>query len=72
MDDEVKQDQNCYLMSKCYALMKMLWGNVINFSIAAKFNNYIFTWLWSGNGIIEAQTPSIMEGWISQCVYVEQ
>lgn len=25
--------------------------------------------MWSGNGIIEAQTPRINEGWISQCVY---
>lgn len=30
------------------------------------------TWLWSGNGMIEAQTPNINEGWISQCVYVSE
>ncbi len=30
------------------------------------------TWLWSGKGMMEAQTPRIMAGWISQCVYVEQ
>lgn len=30
------------------------------------------TWLWSGKGIIDAHTPRIMDGWISQCVYVEQ
>lgn len=23
-------------------------------------------WLWSGKGIIEAQTPKISDGWISQ------
>mmetsp|Transcript_9535 Transcript_9535/g.24257 ORF Transcript_9535/g.24257 Transcript_9535/m.24257 type:complete len:261 (+) Transcript_9535:1108-1890(+) len=27
-------------------------------------------WLWSGKGTMEAQMPRIMEGWISQCVYV--
>jgi hypothetical protein len=27
-------------------------------------------WLWSGNGMIDAHTPKISEGWISQCVYV--
>jgi hypothetical protein len=26
------------------------------------------TWLWSGKGMIEAQTPRMREGWISQCV----
>lgn len=26
------------------------------------------TWLWSGKGMMEAQTPRIMDGWISQCV----
>lgn len=30
------------------------------------------TWLWSGNGIMDAQTPKIIAGWISQWVYVEQ
>ncbi len=25
-------------------------------------------WLWSGKGMIEAQTPRIMAGWTSQCV----
>ena len=34
--------------------------------------NSLPTWLWSGKGMIEAQTPRIMEGWISQWVYVEQ
>ena len=28
-------------------------------------------WLWSGNGMMLAHTPRIIEGWISQCVYVE-
>lgn len=33
---------------------------------------YVFLgdWLWSGNGMIEAHTPKIMEGWISLWVYV--
>ena len=25
--------------------------------------------MWSGKGTMEAQTPRIMAGWISQCVY---
>ena len=31
---------------------------------------YVFLgdWLWSGKGMIEAHTPKIMAGWISQCV----
>ena len=31
---------------------------------------YVFLgdWLWSGNGIDEANTPKIVEGWISQWV----
>ena len=27
-------------------------------------------WLWSGKGMMDAQMPRIMDGWISQCVYV--
>ena len=27
-------------------------------------------WLWSGKGMIEAQMPRIMDGWISQWVYM--
>ena len=30
------------------------------------------TWLLSGNGMIEAHTPRIIDGWISQCVCVLQ
>jgi hypothetical protein len=26
------------------------------------------TWLWSGNGMMDAHTPRIIDGWISQCV----
>jgi len=26
-------------------------------------------WLWSGKGMIDAQMPRIIDGWISQCVY---
>eukprot|EP00567_Pseudictyota_dubia_P009693 CAMPEP_0197450062 /NCGR_PEP_ID=MMETSP1175-20131217/23888_1 /TAXON_ID=1003142 /ORGANISM="Triceratium dubium, Strain CCMP147" /LENGTH=44 /DNA_ID= /DNA_START= /DNA_END= /DNA_ORIENTATION= len=35
---------------------------------------YVFRglWLWSGKGMIEAQIPNIMDGWISQCVYVDE
>lgn len=33
---------------------------------------FLLTWLWSGNGMIDAQTPNIIDGWISQWVYVEQ
>ena len=29
-------------------------------------------WLWSGKGMIDAQMPRIIDGWISQCVYVLQ
>ena len=25
-------------------------------------------WLWSGKGMMEAQTPRIIAGWTSQCV----
>jgi len=27
-------------------------------------------WLWSGKGMMDAHTPRIMDGWISQCVYL--
>ena len=27
-------------------------------------------WLWSGNGMMDAHTPRIIDGWISQCVYL--
>ena len=26
-------------------------------------------WLWSGKGMMDAQMPRIIDGWISQCVY---
>ena len=33
---------------------------------------YVFLgdWLWSGKGMILAQMPNIIAGWISQCVQV--
>lgn len=35
---------------------------------AERTSGSFHTWLWSGNGMIEAQTPRIMDGWISQWV----
>jgi hypothetical protein len=29
-------------------------------------------WLWSGNGMIDAHTPSTSDGCTSQCVYVDE
>ena len=29
----------------------------------------LVAWLWLAKGVKEAQTPNIIEGWISQCVY---
>lgn len=40
---------------------------VVGFKMTFVFGFYC-TWLWSGKGMMEAQTPRIMEGWISQCV----
>ena len=51
-----------------------------NFVVSGAVGSYVrvmmqevpLTWLWSGKGMMDAHTPRIMEGWISQWVYVEQ
>lgn len=30
---------------------------------------FFVAWLWLGNGITEAHTPKIIDGWIYICVY---
>lgn len=33
-------------------------------------NVFLGPWLWLANGMTDAQTPNIMHGCISQCVYL--
>ena len=39
-------------------------------NVAVKERRREHTWLWSGNGMMEPQIPRIIDGWISQCVYL--
>ena len=54
-----------------HALLPTAWEHAMGHACLPMAAWYVLRgdWLWSGKGTILAQTPRIIAGWISQCVW---